>query len=79
MASSSGSGVKPNAAFRHSDVDSPFGRFGVDTSSIALSIFGPDSGFMVYDGVSARANIFSVQGSHRRPTKNKTTCYSFVY
>lgn len=38
---------KPNPAFRHGDVDSHFGRFGVDTSSIALSSFGPDSGFMV--------------------------------
>ena len=82
---SSGSGVKLDAALRHGDVGSPFGRFSVDTSSIAISIFGPDSGFMVvpflvleFTTVWALGQIFSVlkvQRSHRAPIGRQMTYY----
>ncbi len=81
---SSGSGVKLDAALRQGDVGSPFGRFSVDTS-MEISIFGPDSGFMVvaflvleFTTVWALGQIFSVlkvQRSHRGPTGRQMTCY----
>ena len=44
---SSGSGVRLDATLRRDDVGSPFGRFNVDTSSMAISIFEPDSGLLL--------------------------------
>ena len=44
---SSASGTELDVAHRHGNVSPPFGRSSVNTFCMAISIFEPDSGFIV--------------------------------
>ena len=81
------SGVRLDAALRHGDFGSPFGRFSVVLSSMATSIFGPDSAWMVVAflaldlrtvwALGLLISELNVQRSYRGPTGRQMTGHLF--